>query len=100
VACLETARLLSNQLQSEIQVIGLVPSKVDQRYNLTRYTMEALEEISQRYGVPLLQPVRTDAMVPKAERARIFLADADPAGKALEDYSVVANQILEILHVQ
>ena len=97
VACLETTKLLSTQLQAEIRVLGIVPSKVDQRYNLTRFTMEALEEISGRYKVPLLHPVRTDAMVPKAERARTFQVDADPSCKALEDYREVARQIEELL---
>ncbi len=99
VACLETTRLLSGQMQAEIKAVGLLPSKIDQRYNLTRFTIEALEEISERYRVPLLHPIRTDAMVPKAERARQFLLDADPTCKALEDYQIVADQILEILHV-
>jgi chromosome partitioning protein len=98
VACLETTRLLSNQMQAEIKPVGLLPAKIDQRYNLTRFTIEALEEISKRYGVPLLHPIRTDAMVPKAERARQFLCDVDPLCKALEDYQIVANQILEILN--
>lgn len=100
VACLETAKLLSAQLQAEIRVLGIIPSKVDQRYNLTRFTMETLQEISSRYGVALLHPVRTDAMVPKAERARAFLADVDPECKALEDYQEVARQIEELLNGQ
>jgi chromosome partitioning protein len=99
VACLETTRLLSSQLQAEVKVIGLLPAKVDQRYNLTRYTMDALEEISARYQVPLLPIIRTDATVPKVERMRKFLQDADPTSKALEDYQLVAQRIIEILHV-
>jgi chromosome partitioning protein len=100
VACLETTRLLSSQLQAEVRVVGLLPARVDQRYNLTRFTMEALEEISQRYQVPLLHPIRTDATLPKVERARSFLFDAYPTSKASEDYQIVAQQILEILNVK
>ena len=100
VACLETTRLLGSQLQAEVRAVGLMPTKIDQRYNLTRFTLEALEEISVRYRVPLLPGIRTDAMVPKAERARTFLGDLDPECKALEDYRAVARQLLEIFNVE
>jgi hypothetical protein len=52
------------------------------------------------FSLSLLPPVRTDATVPKVERSRKFLLDADPTCKALDDYQAVANKILELLNAQ
>jgi cellulose biosynthesis protein BcsQ len=76
-----------------------LPVKVDRRFSLTVYVLQALEEISQQYHVPLLHPIRTDGTVPRAERAREFLVDYDAKCKALEDYTTAASQLMELLNV-
>jgi hypothetical protein len=73
---------------------------IDRRYGLTAYILQALEEISTRYSVPLLHPIRTDGTVPRAERAKTFLADYCPKCKALEDYTIAAGQLMEMLNAK
>lgn len=96
-ACLETAQMLAQTFRNDIRPVGLLPVMVDRRFSLTEYILKALEEISEKYRVPLLHAVRTDGTVPRAERARQFLADFDPRCKAMEDYLIVALQVLELL---
>ena len=96
-ACLETAGMLSEVFREQIQPVALLPVMVDRRFSLTEFILKALEEMSEKYRVPLLHAIRTDASVPRAERARQFLADYDPGCKALEDYVVAGLQVLELL---
>ena len=96
-ACLQTAGMLGSVFQETIRPLALLPVMVDRRFSLTEYILKALEEMSEQYRVPLLHAVRTDGTVPRAERARQFLADFDPKCKALEDYTVTALQLVELL---
>ncbi|MBZ5579268.1 MAG: ParA family protein [Acidobacteriia bacterium] len=96
-ACLQTASLLGDAFREKIHPVALLPVMVDRRFSLTDYILQALEEMSEQYRVPLLHAIRTDGTVPRAERARQFLADYDPKCKALEDYSVAALQVLELM---
>jgi chromosome partitioning protein len=96
-ACLQTASMLSEAFQENIQPLALLPVMVDRRFSLTDYILKALEEMSEQYRVPLLHAVRTDGTVPRAERTRQFLADYDPRCKALEDYTIAAMQIGDLL---
>ena len=98
-ACLQTAEMLGSAFGVEIRPLALLPAMVDRRFSLTEYILKALEEMSETYQVPLLHAVRTDGTVPRAERSRQFLADFDPKCKALEDYTVAALQLLEILKI-
>jgi len=96
-ASLETASLLTNAFDAEIRAVALLPVMLDQRYSLTAYIMQALEELSARYGVPLLHAIRIDGTVPRAERARKFLVDYDARSKAAQDYAAAAGQLMELV---
>ena len=97
-ACLQTAGMLGSAFGETIRPLALLPVMVDRRFSLTEYILQALEEMSEQYRVPLLHAVRTDGTVPRAERGRQFLADFDPRCKALEDYTVTALQLVELLN--
>ena len=56
--------------------------------------------MSEKYGIPVLPPIRTDGTVPKAERVRKFLLDMDPHCKAAEDYRVASAKLMELLNVK
>lgn len=77
-----------------IRVIGLLPVMVNQRLAMTEPILESLRRLSQQKGVPLLPSVRTDTAVVKATKDRVFLAEYDAKSKALEDYKMVADQLL------
>jgi chromosome partitioning protein len=97
-ACLQTAALLGSAFRASIRPVALLPTLVDRRFSLTEYILKALEEMSEQYRVPLLHAIRTDGTVPRAERARQFLADFDPRCKALEDYAITGLQMMELLN--
>ena len=96
-ACLQTASMLAEAFQCEIQPVGMLPAMVDRRYSLTAFVLSALQEMSERYGVPLLHAIRTDGNVPKAERARQFLVDYSPDSRASEDYVAAADELKGLL---
>ncbi len=99
-ASLQTAAMLADVFRTEISALALLPAMLDHRYSLTAYVLKALEEMSEQYRVPLLGSIRTDATVPRAERARKFLADYDPKCKAYEDYTAAAGRLMELLSVE
>ena len=99
VACLQTARMLAEAFgPEEIRPVALLPTLVDRRYSLTGFVLTALEEMSEKYRVPLLHPIRTDAAAPKAQRAKKFLIDYDPRSRAQEDYNAAARELMELVH--
>ncbi len=99
VACLQTARMLTEIFQIEVRAAAILPVRIDHRYSLTDFVLKALEEMSEKCAVPLLPCIRTDGTVPRAERAKMFLADYDPRCKALEDYTAAASQLMALLDV-
>jgi chromosome partitioning protein len=100
LASIETARMLSDLFRSEIKTAALLPVMVDRRYQMTEMVMESLKGMSERYNVPLLSPIRTDATVTKASRQKQFLADYDPKCKALEDYTAACRELGNLLKDQ
>jgi cellulose biosynthesis protein BcsQ len=99
VACLETARMLTDVFQIEVKAAAILPAMIDRRFSLTSFVLAALEELSEKYRVPLLPPIRTDGTVPRAERARMFLTDFDPHCKAMQDYSAALSELMACLEV-
>jgi chromosome partitioning protein len=99
-ACIETSKMLTDLFKTEIKTVGLLPTMIDRRFNLTSLTLKALEGMSEKYGIPVLPPIRTDGTVPKAERSRRFLVDLDPHCKAAEDYRVASTKLMELLNVK
>ena len=59
--------------------------------------MESLAELAERFGIPVLYPIRVDAAVTKASRARQFLADYDPRSRAVEDYRIASQELVSLL---
>ena len=101
MASLESARTLNtmfcNSYHLPVETIGMLPVMVDRRLAMTGIILDTLEQISEKTGVAHLSPIRTDTSVVKANKERRFLADFDPRSKALEDYEVVADEVLTIM---
>jgi cellulose biosynthesis protein BcsQ len=101
MASLESARTLNtmfcNSYHLPVETIGMLPVMVDRRLAMTGIILDTLEQISEKTGVANLSPIRTDTSVVKANKERRFLADFDPRSKALEDYEVVADEVLTIM---
>jgi chromosome partitioning protein len=101
MASLEAARTLNtmfaNSYHLPVETVGMLPVMVDRRLAMTGIILDTLEQMAERTGVPRLSPVRTDTSVVKANKERQFLVDFDPKSRALEDYQVVADEILTIM---
>jgi chromosome partitioning protein len=100
IASIETARMLSDLFRTEIKTTALLPVMVDRRYQMTEMVMESLKGMSERYQVPLLPVIRTDANVTKSSRQKQFLIDYDPRCKALEDYTTACRDLSMLLKDQ
>ena len=99
-AAIQTSATLNRLFKASIQPVAVLPVQVDRRLQMTDVILDSLQSLSREYNIPLLPSVRTDSTVPKATRARKFLVDFDPKCKAVEDYRLVADQLLEHLKGQ
>jgi hypothetical protein len=70
----------SNSLKRkpDISIVVLPRVIVDGRLHRPDIVLNTLEELSERYGVPILPTIRTDTAVVKAGRHRKFLVEFDP----------------------
>ena len=98
-ASLFYASTISRACRVSIKPIALLPTIVNKRIGLTEVVMNMIHALGQQNGIPTIGPIRTDTAVGKAHRAHQFLADFDPKSKALEDYEMVTNQLLEFFQV-
>lgn len=99
-AFIKTAELLGELKETDVRTVAFLPVMVDQRFQMTEITMDALKKFAARLGVPILHAIRTDQSVPKANRSRKFLADFDNKCRAFEDYSIAFRQLMEVLNVR
>jgi cellulose biosynthesis protein BcsQ len=99
-ASLFYASTISRACRVPIRPMALLPTIVNKRIGLTEIVMNMIQALGQQNGIPIIGPIRTDTAVGKAHRAHQFLADFDLKSKALEDYEMVSNQILDIFQVQ
>lgn len=96
-ASIETARTLTRLFNIEITPVAILPVKVDRRYQITTTILRSLEEIAKRNRIPILPVIRTDAVPTKASRSKKFLADFDPACRAMDDYNVAFNALADLV---
>ncbi len=88
---------LNEFLRAHVRVLGFLPTQVDKRMQMTQAVLQSLEVFKERYGIPVLPEIRTDATVPKAIRARKMLIDYDPTCRAMLDYQVAFGRLLELV---
>jgi chromosome partitioning protein len=95
-ASIQAGEMLNGMLAGglNIQVLGLLPVKLDRRLAMTDVVLNTLSSISEKRGVLVFPGIRTDQSIVKAARSRQFLADFDPRSKALEDYELLADHLL------
>jgi chromosome partitioning protein len=96
-ATIFSAKTISDSVRTPIQSVALLPTIVNRRYALTDVVMRMIEQLSQTYSIPVLDPIRTDQSIGKAARQHKMLADVDPKAKALEDYENATTSLLQLL---
>ena len=91
---LETIAKLSEtlgELEHEVKIAGIVPTKVDQRYSMSdSYYKALLDTFKER----VIQSIRTDATIKKAQSLGQTVFEYDKSSKAAEDFSRLTDIII------
>jgi chromosome partitioning protein len=99
-AVLQTAWSLNSLFRASIKAVAILPVMVDKRLAMTDLIYQSIEAISTEHSVPILHSIRVDSAVQKATRSRKFLHDFDPKCKAVEDYKIATDELLNHLGTQ
>lgn len=75
-------------LDHEVAMVGIVPFKLDHRYSMTEMYLSSLKK---RFGERIIQPVRTDATISRAQSLKQTVFEYDPKSKAAEDIMAIAR---------
>lgn len=79
------------------RIVGILPTRVDRRLNMSQVILATLATIATGLKAPLLPEIRTDSAVSKCLRAHKTLAEFDPDSKAWSDYRDAFAKLLELL---
>jgi chromosome partitioning protein len=99
-AAIQSSRSLNTLFKASVRPVAILPVMVDRRLQMTDLIFESIQAISEEHGIPVLHNIRTDSTVQKATRSKKFLLDFDPKCKAVEDYRIASDQLLEHLKGQ
>jgi len=79
-----------------IRNAGIIPYNVDLRYSMGR---QYLKELTETFGELIIAPVRTDALVPKAQSVKMTVLEYEATynikSRAAEDFRTLAADLLE-----
>lgn len=89
--------LLNEYLHVGARIVGMLPTRVDRRYQMTQTVLAGLQTISKQVGAPILPEIRTDSAVGKSLRAHKPLAEFAPDSKVWADYQAAFRKLMEIL---
>jgi chromosome partitioning protein len=99
-AVLQTAWSLNSLFRASIKAVAILPVMVDKRLAMTDLIYQSIDTIAKEQSLPILHGIRVDSVVQKASRSRKFLQDFDPKCKAIEDYRIATDQLLDHLRAQ
>jgi chromosome partitioning protein len=99
-AVLQTAWSLNSLFRASIKAVAILPVMVDKRLAMTDLIYQSIDTIAKEQSLPILHGIRVDSAVQKASRSRKFLQDFDPKCKAIEDYRIATDQLLDHLRAQ
>jgi chromosome partitioning protein len=100
MATITAANQLNEFLRTQVRIVGILPTQVDRRLQMTQSTLATLKTIEDRYHIPVLPEIRIDTTVGKAIRARKMLADYDGSSRAFKDYQVAFAKLVEVMNGQ
>ena len=84
----------------ELENRGIIPYNVDLRYGMAR---QYLTELRDEFGDLITAPIRTDAIVPKAQSVQMtvfeYEAEYGVKSRAAEDYKTLAEDLIEEIEV-
>jgi chromosome partitioning protein len=80
-----------SELEHEVNITGIVPTKVDKRFSMSdSYYKSLIETFKER----VLHPIRTDETIKKAQSLGQTVFEYDKRSKAAEDFSRLTNIIV------
>jgi chromosome partitioning protein len=95
-ATIFSAQTIGNSIRMPIRISALLPTIVNKRFSLTDVVTQMIDQLSSTYSIPVLSPIRTDQITGRAARAHKMIVDVDPVAKALEDYRIATDELLQI----
>ena len=80
-----------------MRIVGLLPLKVHRGLQSTDIVLRSLQKMSEQLAIPVLPAIRTDQAIQRAGRKKAFLSDIEPKSKALEDYMILAEHLIQTI---
>jgi chromosome partitioning protein len=77
-------------LDHEVDITGIIPFKLDQRYSMTGKYLTSLQK---RFNELVIRPVRTDSTIARAQSLGQTVFEYDGKSKAVEDFTALAQII-------
>ncbi len=96
-AVCETVRALNQRTAGDTRAIGLLPCQVDNRLSITKLVYNGLANVSERFQVPILPPIRTDQSVQRAWQAHLPILEYSQAAKAAQDYVAAFERVTQMI---
>lgn len=95
VHVLQTIKLIKNKLNKNIEVLGILPCRINNRNN---HTARVLQELEQRFkGKILKSRIRENVKIAEAPLFKKPISKYAPDSYGAEDYRSLAGEILEII---
>jgi|SRR5208282_1147710 len=80
-----------SDLEHEVTITGIIPTKVDQRYSMANAYLKSLQQTFKERIIP---SIRTDATISKAQSLGQTVFEYDKNSRAAEDFSRLTDIIL------
>lgn len=77
----------------ELQNSGIIPYNIDFTKNMTK---QYLHELQEEFGDLILESVRTDTTVPRAQSVHQTVFEYDPRSKAAQDFKRLSKRFLPV----
>ncbi len=93
---LENLAMVEKYFGRKPHVLGILPTFFDGRSTVAKAVRQSLEETFQKIH-PILEPIRLDSGLKKAQIRKETLYQFDPSSRAVEDYSRLGEAVLDAI---
>lgn len=90
---LQSVEFISKYTQIKPKILGVLPTKYDQRQKISRSLFESLEKLVP--NVNIFEPIRIDAKIKKAFLQKRTLFECDPETRASKEYLALIKELLK-----
>ena len=86
----ENLEMIEEYFEKKVQVCGIVPTFYDQRVNMSKEVLHALQ---QKYGSMVVSPVRIDTKLKQASSAHQTIFEFNPKSRGSQDYFRICEEL-------